>query len=471
MMRGDTNVRLFGIRGSRYASGMQHVSKTIPKRPTRIVSLRTDDGTIIEMMRTTEGTALAKYIDGTITVTDTLDVDGRTLTPIPATNNLIAHNAVLLPESPCAYGDISQLVARIQAHIYRYVDLSPQFLKIASWYVLLTWVYDAFNELPYLRLRGDYGSGKTRALLIIGSVTYKPFFASGASTVSPIFHTLDTFRGTLIVDEADFRFSDEKSELVKIFNNGNVRGFPVLRTALTMQKEFDPRAFVVFGPKIVAMRKSFEDPALESRFLTEEMGQRTMRPGIPINLPECQKEEATQLRNQLLMYRFESVSKVAIDDTLYDPMLSPRLNQILIPLLSIVDDPGLRDDIRATLRSYDERLYGERAQSSEAYLLEVLRDLMVRTTSTVVPLAEITTEFKKRYDGEYRDPISVRQVSTLIRRNLRLYAYKSHGIYVVPVSEREKVEALCVRYGVMDRVTPQSGDERGTWGRTGGIPS
>ena len=36
-------------------------------------------------------------------------------------------------------------------------------------------------------------------------------------------------RGTLIVDEGDFRFSDEKAELVKILNNGNGRGFPVLR--------------------------------------------------------------------------------------------------------------------------------------------------------------------------------------------------------------------------------------------------
>ena len=106
---------------------------------------------------------------------------------------------------------------------------------MATYYVLLTWLYDAFNELPYLRLRGDYGSGKTRALLILGSLCYKGFFASGASTVSPIFHTLDAFRGTLIFDEADFRFSDERAEVVKILNNGNVRGLPVLRTMMNRQ--------------------------------------------------------------------------------------------------------------------------------------------------------------------------------------------------------------------------------------------
>jgi hypothetical protein len=110
--------------------------------------------------------------------------------------------------------------------------VSATFEKVATYYVLLSWLYDAFNELPYLRLRGDFGSGKTRALLTIGSLCYKPFFASGASTVSPIFHTPDAFRGTLIFDEADFRFSDERAEIVKILNNGDVRGLPVLREPL-----------------------------------------------------------------------------------------------------------------------------------------------------------------------------------------------------------------------------------------------
>src|SRR5262249_59500096 len=102
----------------------------------------------------------------------------------------------------------------------------------------LTLLYDAFNELPYLRLQGDYGSGKTRALLAIGSLCYKPFFASGASTVSPIFHTLDAFRGTLIFDEADFRFSDEKAEIVKILNNANVPAFPLLPPVMTQPPTF-----------------------------------------------------------------------------------------------------------------------------------------------------------------------------------------------------------------------------------------
>jgi len=81
------------------------------------------------------------------------------------------------------------------------------------------------------RVRGDAGSGKSRFLLAVGSLCYKPIFASGASTVSPIFRLIDTFRGTLVVDESDWRQTDEKAEVVKILNNGNGKGFPVLRSS------------------------------------------------------------------------------------------------------------------------------------------------------------------------------------------------------------------------------------------------
>lgn len=384
---------------------------------------------------------------------DKVALGASDLVPVPATNNLIKHGALLLPGKPEAFGSTGKLIEAIQSHIFRYVDLSERFQRIASYYILLTWVYDAFNELPYLRLRGDFGSGKTRALVVIGSLCYKAFFASGASTVSPIFHTLDTFRGTLIFDEADFRFSDEKSELVKIFNNGNAKGFPVLRTAVTVKKEFDPRAFNVFGPKIVAMRRSFEDQALESRFLTEEMGQRSLRDDIPINLPDAQKEEARSLRNQLLMYRFQSLERIRVDESLVDPSLSPRLNQILVPLLSIIDDERLQEEVRDSVKSFDHELYAERSASAEAGILEVLAELLSEPGRANIPVSEVTAAFVGRFGQEYDRPITNRFVGGILRKRLRLLTYKSHGVYVVPATEKPKVDQLCIRYGVIERST------------------
>jgi hypothetical protein len=409
------------------------------------------DGTLIELLYRPDErqTLFALCSAGRWTLQTHIDLeDNARLVPFSPDNNLIKNEVVLLPSQPLIYGSEEKLIADIQTYIHRYVDLSQSFEKLTTYYVLLSWLYDAFNELPYLRLRGDYGTGKTRTLLVLGSICYKPFFASGASTVSPIFHTLDAFRGTLIFDEADFRFSDERAEIVKILNNGNVRGLPVLRTMMNRQREFNPQAFQVFGPKIVATRGSYEDRGLESRFITEEMGSRRLRADIPINLPDSFREEARELRNKLLLYRFHHRSDVKVDAGFADPKLEPRLNQILLPLLSVIRDPALRGDLRSVALEAQSNLIAERGLLAEAQVLEILVELMLTTDRPVVPVAEISVALIERYGDEYERPISNRWIGSILRKRLNLHTYKSHGIYVLPMSERTKVELLCARYGV-----------------------
>ncbi|MCP1751964.1 hypothetical protein [Bradyrhizobium elkanii] len=410
-----------------------------------------EDGTIIELIYRPEIriTSLVLFNAGRWTLQSHVDVSERhRLVPFSPNNNLIKNEVVLLPSEPRIYGSEQQLVSEIADFIHRYADLSPSFEQVACYYVLLTWLYDAFNDLPYLRLRGDFGTGKTRMLLTIGSLCYKPFFASGASTVSPIFHTLDAFRGTLIFDEADFRFSDERSEIVKILNNGNVRGMPVLRTMMNQQREFNPQAFHVFGPKIVATRGLYEDRGLESRFITEETGARPLRDDVPINLPETFKEEARELRNKLLLYRFHRRHEVKLDATLADPKLEPRLNQIMLPLLSVIGNPELRVALRNAAHNAQASIVAERGLLMEAQVLEVLAELMITTERPIVPVADVTMGLIERYGAEYERPITNRWIGSVLRKKLNLQTYKSHGVYVIPMNERQKVEVLCGRYGV-----------------------
>src|SRR6185503_2646872 len=203
------------------------------------------------------------------------------------------------------YVSKSALVDEIRSFVRRYCDLDEDLETVAVHYVLFTWVYDAFNELPYLRVQAELGSGKTRFLLTVGSLCYKGIFASGASTVSPIFRILDSFRGTLVLDEADFQESDERGLIVKLLNNGHAEGFPMLRSEATRHKEFNPTAFHIFGPKIVASRRAFNDRALESRCITFDLSGRRPRSDIPLNLPDSFHDEATSLRNKLLRFRFD----------------------------------------------------------------------------------------------------------------------------------------------------------------------
>lgn len=421
-------------------------------RPVRVVSLVLPEGTLVETVQREPQapTDLVIAYATNVEVHAKWTHDGVEHLPVPAAHNLIKHRAVVLAGLPLEYESAEKLTAEIEAYASRYLALSPEFLKIASSYVLLSWVYDVFNELPYLRFRGDYGSGKSRALIVFGGILYKGFFASGASTVSPIFHTLDTFRGSLILDEADFRFTDEKAELVKILNNGNVKGFPVLRTQVTAAKEFEPRAFSVYGPKIVAMRGSYEDRALESRFLTEEMSGRTLRADIPISLPDAQEEEAHVLRSKLLMYRIRERGNVSIDSALVQPGLEPRMNQILLPLLSVAPSPEARSSILAYAAGVQDGVLSDRAGSVEGQLLLVLADALRVAPKTVLPLQEIVSAFSSRFGGDYDRLITSRYVGGILRNRLGLPLYKTNGVIAVSLKDSSRLDALFARYGVGD---------------------
>src|SRR5438093_2798033 len=350
------------------------------QKPIPTVSAVFDDGAILEMVYhpAEKRTSFVFWKDGEWKFELGLNVDFfRRFVLYSLNNNLIKNEVVLLLSQFEEYGSEEGLLDEIQSFIHRYVDVSPLFEKIASYYVFFSWVYDGFNELPYLRVRGDPGSGKTRFLLTIGSLCYKPIFASGASTVSPIFRILDSFHGTLIVDEGDFRFSDEKAEVVKILNNGNVKGFPVLRNEVSNKgREFNPRAYHVFGPKLVATRGFFDDKALESRFLTEEMGQYRLRNDVPINLSDSYKDESLHIRNRLLLFRFRNLNKRKPAEDLVDRTIEPRLNQIFVPLLSVIEDPEALEDLRELARRYNKEMIADRGMDMEAQILEIIRDLL-----------------------------------------------------------------------------------------------
>lgn len=410
---------------------------------------RVREDTIVELIHepTERKTAFAVSRNGELTLQDRIEItDGEVLVPYAAQNNLIRHECVLLPSAPVEHGTKEVLLREIEHYLHRYVDFSSLFERIAAHYILLTWVFDAFNELPYLRFRGDYGSGKTRALVAVGSVAYRGFFASGASTVSPIFHTLDTFGGTLVLDEADLRHSDKTADLVKILNNGTVRGLPVLRSVQNHQKEFNPAAFTVFGPKVIAMRGTFKDQALESRFLTEEMSVRPIRSDISIGLPSTLKADALALRNKLLHFRLTNLFFVKTDKTRLIAGIDNRLNQTALSLLSLMDDVALRAELGALLRVKNGKLDDARGRSEEGRTYKVLVDAFQRPNCTSISLRDIAERINLERD-ELTSFVSPRRIGYLLRDH-GIPLRKSHGNIVVPKTAAPMIDARAQQLGM-----------------------
>lgn len=419
------------------------------------VSVQLSDGSLAELVLDSveHRTRFAVFRDGAVSYEPALTVSDRRLVPYSPENNLLRHGVVLFPSAAEEYGTAAALLAEIRAHLRRYVDLSPSFETIAAHYVLLTWLYDDFAELPYLRVRGDAGSGKTRFLMTVGSLSYKPIFASGASTVSPLFRILDAFRGTLVLDESDFRMSDEKAEVVKILNNGNAKGFPVLRSEVMKSGEVNPTAFHVFGPKLIATRSFFEDRALETRCITEDLGSGQLRKDIPISLPRAMHDEALRLRNKLLMFRFRNRGKRQPLPDFDDAAIEPRLRQVFAPLFAVMEDGESRAELRAVIRSMQRSLVADRGLDVEADVLAAIRELMDERSRLGV--AEIARRYAERFAGEGAQLVTPKWVGTVLRRRLRLDTQKSHGVYVIPPTEHAKLVRLFEKYGI----GPGDGDD------------
>lgn len=422
------------------------------KRKTRrryIVSEVLDDGRLVETLYRPDERTTRLLVEerGTVREVESLEYAGVLLLPFSPGNNLLTHQVVLLPSDVEPFGSQDDLLQEVRAFIHRYVDLTDSFEELAAHYALLTWRYDEHNELPYLRVKGDYGTGKSRFLQTVGSISYKPIFASGASTTSPLFRILDAVRGTLVIDEGDFRFSDETAEVVKILNNGNARGFPVLRTDISPTKEFNPRAFHVFGPKLVATRSRFKDPALESRCITEDLSHRKLRSDIPLNLPERFHAEALELRNKLLSYRLETKGEKSGPPALARH-LPPRVAQILAPLAETMGASDARERLEDLAESLRGELALERSFRVASDLLQVIKEL--RDEEETLGLSEIAERFAARHGEEFDRKVTPRWIGTVLRRECSLKPRKSHGNFIIPLEEYPKLDALFEEFGLVE---------------------
>mgnify|MGYP006053481437 FL=1 len=358
----------------------------------------------------------------------------------------MAKKVILFPSEPQPYESEEQILKEIRTFINTYLDVSEVFEQIATYYVLFTWLYDRFNEVPYLRAIGDYGSGKSRLLHTVGSLAYKPIFTAGATTVSPIFRILDESKGTLVLDEADFGHSDMTSDIVKVLNTGYQRGTPVLRAE--GKGTYDLRTFEVFGPKIVATRETFKDKALESRFLVEDMGSSSLRKDIPRTLDESFYQQAQQIRNKLLMWRFDNYFKPLNKREELIEGIHPRLNQIVVPLLTIIKDLGIREQLKGFIVKYNSELVADRGMSWESDIVLAVLRLEYQKKLTEPTVKEITDELNREIDiGE--DTLQPRKVGWYLRAKLQLKTEKTRRGFILNIARnRKRLDMWKERYGI-----------------------
>ncbi len=393
-------------------------------------------------------TQFATYQNNEVKYVEFVSTNHGEFYPLDAQNDLVDKRIVLLPSTALEFGTTEELLIDIREYVHKYVDISPMFEELVPYYILLSWIYERFYELPYLRAIGDFGSGKTRFLQVIGSVCYKPIFTGGATTTAPIFHILNDIKGTLILDEADLRASDMTNDIVKILNMGYSRGGSVLRMK---GKDFsETRAFDVFSPKIVATRETFRDKALESRFLIEEMGKGTLRQDIPRNLRDGFDNEALELRNKLLMWRFRNFNKEIVYSESPIDNIHPRLYQIIVPIMALIESDEKKVLVKEFMTKLNAELIADRGLSRESDIVYAILKYENDTKNKEVTVGEIS-EYVNTDVFDFDDKITPRKIGWYIRERLRLKPVKTRKGFVLNYEKnRKKLEHLMERYGITE---------------------
>jgi hypothetical protein len=85
---------------------------------------------------------------------------------------------LLFPTTISEYESKKKLLEEIQDFIHYYVDIPEEFEVISAYYIFMTYFFSQFTEVPYLRVIGDYGSGKSRFLKAVGGLCYQPIMAN-----------------------------------------------------------------------------------------------------------------------------------------------------------------------------------------------------------------------------------------------------------------------------------------------------
>jgi hypothetical protein len=331
------------------------------------------EGTIYEQVL---GGKFVKYKDGEWDFVEEIEINEITYKPHEGDELTLDEPIVLLAEKPEDYGSIKDLVIEIKTFIHKWLDVLPEYEQFGTWYVLLTYVYDTMPAINYLSALGDTGTGKSRFLDTIGRLCYKCTIASGGVTVAAVKRISNKWRGTMVIDEGDFKESDEKNELIKWFN----LGFEKNKVMFSCNKE-DPNRlefYNPFCPKIISRRKQFQDQALEARCLTHTMQQTDRKDIIELVTKEFFETQAG-LRNKLLKFRLDYFYKIDIESVMKIDLgdVEPRIKQAtraFIPLLAT--EPEALENFRGFLKEYNDNLIEERATSFDGSIITTIINMI-----------------------------------------------------------------------------------------------
>jgi hypothetical protein len=347
-----------------------------------------------------------------------LVIRGRKVQP-PLGDENIECGAVRLPSGLGDLKSASWLIGKMAEYYQRYFYLDEKSrYKFCGSYALFTWVYDSFEALNYLRARGGSGSGKSDLMYLIGLTCYRFAVTLSISSSASYKGIAKVYKSTVMIDEADNLMKKDDGTMEAFLKGRSMKRYSNAMNMMEVMtpngKAFIPTTTNVYGPTLITMYHTFKDPGIENRCITFDLSQvdtftldqEGMEPGY---YPPELESDAEGLRNMCLRWRLETwKKKIELtpqqrkDHKLSDPLVSPRVNQVLRPMkvLAVMqnDMDLLADLMMIGQASYEDEMT-KRAGSFEALILRAILavDIAADVTAKGKPLA--SAEYAEKVKG------------------------------------------------------------------------
>jgi hypothetical protein len=353
-----------------------------------------------------------------------------------------------------------ELIDLIHREVERFIDAEPEEKATFTAFILLSYVQDFFDALPYLYLVGDNESGKSHLLNLMAELCYRPL-AGVSHTAADLYSYLEDDGLPLTIIEDEFQGSEKDTEKMKIYKSGYKKGARVARV-VTYEGGRRVDYFHSFGLKMMAAEKLIENRGLMQRCIVVEMVE---------GYPEKDYYDAedysrfARLRSELLKWRMrvlaghESLPKVEAD------WLRGRDRELYLPLLTVLHGSPIYHALEKFLRRRAEEKQKEREGSLEAAICRAVATLL-SDGSGEIDFAELWIEVRNEVGGmeesdksgvvrsmwsETHGHISKRDVSAILKGKLGMTRREArrNGLHrVIYTPDWPKLARAFKKYGV-----------------------
>jgi hypothetical protein len=361
---------------------------TSQPEPTVIAFAELKDESLAEVVEDAEDsqqTLLAVWKNGSVSYHRQINCDGRQLIPMPRTGEIMQH--VRLPRGVKPYESVSSLILELSNFIERCVSIKDDDLLPLLSFVFASWLIDRLPIAPYLSVTGLPESGKTTLLRTLRLVCRWGFLLA-TNNPAGVYQRCGQLMPTLLVDDCD---PERSRELRQLLRTGTTRDVPTMR---------NNKLFSTYGMKVIAWNEPPDDLPLITRCVQIEMVE-TNKAGIT---DEEMEQKASELRAQLLQFRFDRYKKIQVQAVSGEDRLRPRSRDLFRCLVApCADAPMFCEYLGGFFRERDILRREALPRPEGVVLAELFSQIHQRPFECIVLIKDLTDRVNKilKENGEH----------------------------------------------------------------------